>query len=127
MRYLVYFRRGHSVYLVLLVSLANFVVIQYRLLIQYVPALNQLFSELWFFTLVFMVLYVFLATFIGWLDYKKGSVTYENILLSEASPPTKDFAKALLAIAEELVMDEEKLELIRKHLAKYVKDKTSAI
>ena len=40
LRWLTYFRRGHNAYLVFLVSFANFVVIQYRLLIEYIPALK---------------------------------------------------------------------------------------
>ena len=41
-----YFRRGHSAYLSFILSFANFVVLQYRLLIQYVPFLKYLFMNI---------------------------------------------------------------------------------
>ena len=63
-----YYRRGHSTYLVFLLSFANFIVIQYRLLIQYVPAINMLFSSLVAFAATFFLVYIPLVVLIGWYD-----------------------------------------------------------
>ncbi|MEM4273955.1 MAG: hypothetical protein QW420_06345 [Candidatus Caldarchaeum sp.] len=76
-RYSIYFRRGHSVYLALLISLANFIVIQYRLVVQYMPGVELVFRELWIFAVSFLVSYMVLATVVGWLDFKKGSVRHD--------------------------------------------------
>ena len=76
-RWIVYFRRGHNAWLVYLVSFANFIVIQYRLLIEYVKPLEVIFSSLTFFAVAFFLTYVPIATLIGWIDTKKATVPRE--------------------------------------------------
>ncbi len=85
-RYYIYFRRGHSGYLVLLVALANFVVIQYRLLIQYVPSLQAIFQSLTMFIIFFVLTYVPVTIVIGWLDYKRFVYPREAQISMEANP-----------------------------------------
>ena len=48
------FRNGHGIYLVFIMTFANFVTIQYSLLIDKVPALNSVFNNLWAFALIFI-------------------------------------------------------------------------
>ena len=95
-----YFRRGHSTYLAFLLSFANFLAIQYRLVIEYVPAFKGLFTRLHVFVLIFFLTYVPIAVIIGWLDYKKFSVPVELEVRARADPWMKDIAKALSYIAE---------------------------
>ena len=95
-----YFRRGHSTYLVLLISFTNFIVIQYRLLIQHVPALRLVFSSLTIFGLFLLVFYPILAILIGWYDYKKLAVPVDTRLIAKASPWNQDLAKAIILIAK---------------------------
>lgn len=59
------FRQGHSVYLIFLLSISNFVLIFHRLLIERVEFLNNIFSELWIFIVVFFIAYVPVAILIG--------------------------------------------------------------
>ncbi len=107
-----YFRRGHSTYLVFLISFANFIVIQYRLLIEYVPALKLVFSNLIAFAITFLTIYVPAAVVIGWLDYKKLAVPVDQALAAEASPYARDLARALLLIAQG--RNEEAIRVLRR-------------
>ncbi len=59
------FRAGHGTYLAFAVSLVTFVLIVHRLLIERVPELNAIFGDLLIFTIVFAILYVPIAVFIG--------------------------------------------------------------
>ena len=59
------FRAGHGTYLAFAVSLVTFVLIVHRLLIERVPELNAVFGDLLIFTIVFAILYVPIAVFIG--------------------------------------------------------------
>ncbi len=59
------FRFGHSIYLIFLLTFSNFVLIFYRLLIEEVEVLSEVFSDLWFFVGVFVILYIPIAIGIG--------------------------------------------------------------
>jgi len=81
-------------------SFLNFIVIQYRLVVQNIPILYKTLPRLWIFTIVLLATYIPIATIIGWLDYKKGSVPTDSALSARASPWVKDLAKALMLIAD---------------------------
>lgn len=112
LRWWSYFRRGHSTYLVFLISFANFIVIQYRLLVEYVPPLRVVFTNLLAFAIAFFIIYIPLAVIIGWLDYRKFAVPVDTALIAKASPWTRDLAKALILIAEG--KNEEAIKVLRK-------------
>ncbi len=95
-----YFRRGHSVYLAFLVSLANFLVIQYRLLIEQIETLRYFFDSFILFAFTFLLVYIPLATIVGWYDYRKASYPVDATIMVRNNPWTRDFIKALIAIAE---------------------------
>lgn len=59
------FRQGHSIYLAFILSLTNFILITYRLLIEKVPFLQDVFSNLWIFVILFIVIYIPAAILIG--------------------------------------------------------------
>ncbi len=99
-RYWVYFRRGHGVHLALIVALLNFLVIQYRLLIQLVKPLDVLFPSLTIFALAFIPTYAIIATLLGWWDYKRGTVRTEAVVGVEANPYFRDVATALELMAQ---------------------------
>jgi len=107
-----YMRRGHGTYLVFFLSFANFIVIQYRLLIEYVPIMKVLFSSLTAFAITFFLVYIPLAILIGWYDYKKFAVPVETALGAKASPWVRDLAKALILIAEG--RNKEVIEILKK-------------
>ena len=100
LRYWTYFRRGHRTYLAFLLSFANFMVIQYRLLIEYVSFLEALFSSLAAFAAAFFLIYLPTATIIGWLDYKKFAVPVDATIAAKANPWVQDLAKALMLMCD---------------------------
>ena len=59
------FRFGHSVYLIFALTFANFVLIFHRLLIERVESLNEIFSNLWIFAVVFLLVYIPVSIGIG--------------------------------------------------------------
>ena len=71
------FRLGHSVYLIFLLSFSNFILIFHRLLIERVEFLNDIFSELWMFIVLFVVIYFPISIIIGaW--HRKTQIKVEN-------------------------------------------------
>ena len=59
------FRQGHSTYLIFLLTFMNFVLIAYRLLIERIPFIQELFPQLWIFVLTFVLVYIPLSIIIG--------------------------------------------------------------
>lgn len=71
------FRLGHSVYLIFLLSFSNFILIFHRLLIERIDFLNNIFSDLWMFVLLFVVVYFPIAVGVGaW--HRKTQIKIEN-------------------------------------------------
>jgi hypothetical protein len=65
------FRQGHSIYLIFLMTFANFIVIQYRLLIDRMPAIDSLTGgNIIGFAMTFIAIYVPLAIIIGFWHRK---------------------------------------------------------
>ena len=64
------FRNGHSIYLIFLMTFANFVTIQYQLLLQRVPAIHSLHINIWIFALIFVAMYLPLGMIIGYWHRK---------------------------------------------------------
>jgi hypothetical protein len=71
------FRLGHSVYLIFLLSFSNFILIFHRLLIERVEFLNDIFSELWMFIILFVGIYFPVSIVVGaW--HRKTQIKIEN-------------------------------------------------
>ena len=65
------FRNGHSIYLIFLMTFANFIVIQYRLLIDRMPSIDSLTGgNIIGFAMTFIAIYVPLAIIIGYWHRK---------------------------------------------------------
>ena len=116
LRYWTYFRRGHGTYLAFLLSFANFMVIQYRLLIEYMPALKAIFSQLLIFAATFFLVYVPIATVIGWYDYRKFAVPVDASIAAKTSPWARDLARALMFMAEG--KNKDAIEILKKWVEK---------
>ncbi len=110
-----FFRRGHGVYLVFIMSFLNFLVIQWRLLFEKVDMLNAVFQRFIIFAIVFMALYIPIAILIGWMDYRKGAVSVDLTESARSNPYNKDIAKALVCIARD---EKEKAQEILKKWTK---------
>ena len=112
LRYWTYFRRGHNIYLVFLLSFANFITIQYNLLVKNVVFLRDIFAHLTYFAIAFLALYIPAAILIGWYDYRRFAVPVESTLRARANPWTRDLARALICLAEG--RNEEAARILRK-------------
>jgi len=76
------FRFGHSVYLIFALTFANFVLIFHRLLIERVESLNEIFSNLSIFAVVFLLAYIPVAVGIGaWHRRTQIKVEAEQTML----------------------------------------------
>ena len=71
------FRLGHSVYLIFLLSFSNFILIFHRLFIERIEFLDDIFSELWIFIVIFVAIYFPIAIAVGaW--HRKTQIKVEN-------------------------------------------------
>lgn len=77
-RYVVYFRRGHGSWLAYAMSFTNFIVIQYRLLIEQIPLLERILPSLTIFSITFFLVYMPTSVIIGWYDTKRATVPTET-------------------------------------------------
>jgi len=112
LRYWTYFRRGHGTYLAFFMSFANFMVIQYRLLIEYVSFLEAFFSSLTAFAATLFLVYLPIATVIGWFDYKKFAVPIDATVAAQANPWVRDLAKGLMLMCDGKYVEAK--EILRK-------------
>jgi len=95
LRYWFYFRRGYSLYLWFIVGFANFIIIQYSLLVEkYLPSLNLI-----AFATATIPLILIVGTLIGWLDAKRGSLKTEQAIMVGQNPLFQDLAEALYHIS----------------------------
>ncbi|UCH57116.1 MAG: hypothetical protein JSV18_07220 [Candidatus Bathyarchaeota archaeon] len=76
----IYFKTGHSGYLVYTLSILNFVVLQHRLLISYIPFLSQYMSRLSTFIVIFAAVYIPTAILVGFFEFRKGEVIRRPML-----------------------------------------------
>lgn len=91
------FRQGHSVYLIFALTFVNFVLIFHRLLIERIPALNEIFSSLWLFGILFVVVYIPLSVAIGaW--HRKTQLRIDSEVLMRQNPFWAKFFRLLIEI-----------------------------
>jgi len=76
------FRNGHSIYLVFVLTFANFILISYNLAIQKIDFLSNVFGSLTVFTLVFIAIYVPAAMLIGYW-HRRNQYSVENEALMQ--------------------------------------------
>ena len=91
------FRFGHSGYLIFIMSFANFILISYRLLVERVETLSEIFSSLWMFVIVFTILYIPTAILIGYWHHKT-QVKIETELLHSQDPVMAKWFRLLIDI-----------------------------
>lgn len=95
----IYFKTGHSGYLTFSLSIMNFIVLQHRLLISYIPFLSQYLSKLSTFIMFFFVTYIPLAVIIGYFDFRKGALKRRPML----NPYTQDTIEAQILQSKGLI------------------------
>lgn len=80
------FRHGHNTYLVFILSLTNFVVINYSLLISNIPFLTGIFKNFLFFAVFFMLTYPPLAIIIGYREFRKKQLPTDQEIQTLTNP-----------------------------------------
>ena len=110
------FRQGHSVYLIFLLTFANFILIFHRLLIERVEFLNEIFNELWVFVLVFIIIYIPSSIMIGaW--HRKTQFRVEADVMIRQNPLLAKIFRTLLDVQTGKISNEE-IEEMRTFLKK---------
>jgi hypothetical protein len=92
-----FFRRGYGIYLSFIIGLIQFIIIAYT-----TQFIKETFQSLWLFTGFFILVVGSLTTFLGYLDYKYGSVVADNRLATKSNPATWDTVEASIFNAEAL-------------------------
>jgi len=108
------FRQGHGMYLIFAMSFANFILIFYRLLIERIEILGEVFSSLWIFTLVFVISYVPIAILIGFW-HRKTQIKVESELGLRQNPFMARNFRMLVDMIERRASKEE-IEKFRNFL-----------
>ena len=116
------FRNGHSIYLIFLMTFANFVTIQYSLLIGKAPFLNSIFSSIWIFAIVFIAMYVPLGMAIGYW-HRKSQFSVEAEALFSQNQIGATIYLFLIDLIDGKVTEEEK-QSMRNYLMKIMKRNT---
>jgi hypothetical protein len=104
------FRNGHSIYLVFIMTFANFVTIQYSLLIDKIPAINSIFS-IWTFAIIFVAAYVPLGMIIGYWHRKSQWKVEQEAMFRENVVAARIWLFAIMLI-EGKATEEEKRNMI---------------
>ena len=111
---------GHSVYLIFLLSFANFMLIFHRLLIERVEWLDSLLGELWVFGILFVFLYVPLAIIVGaW--HRRTQIKVESDVHLLQSPLNAKIFRVIIDIQTGKATPEDVKAL--RDLLKQVEDK----
>ena len=113
------FRQGHSVYLIFMLTFANFILIFHRLLIERIEFLNEIFSELWVFVIVFIVIYIPASIIIGaW--HRKTQLSVEADVIIRQNPLLAKILRTLLETQTNTISKEEINEM--RDLLKRIED-----
>ena len=77
------FRNGHSIYLIFILTFANFITIQYKLLIDQIPYLAGGFNNIIIFAIVFVLMYVPIGIVLGYWHRKTQWKVEQDALFRE--------------------------------------------
>ena len=77
------FRNGHSIYLIFILTFANFITIQYKLLIDQIPYLAGIFDNIIIFAIVFVLMYVPIGIVLGYWHRKTQWKVEQDALFRE--------------------------------------------
>ena len=91
------FRQGHSIYLIIILTFINFVLIAYRLLIERVSYFKEIFPELWIFALLFILCYIPAAVLIGFW-HRRTQLRVETTMIQQQNPLMAKMFRTLLDV-----------------------------
>ena len=108
------FRLGHSMYLIFALTFANFILISHRLLIERVPILNEFFSSLLFFAIIFILAYIPTSILVGaW--HRRTQLRVEQDIVTRQNPFLAKVLKLIINIQTGQA-SKEQIETMRKTL-----------
>jgi hypothetical protein len=108
------FRNGHGLYLIFLLTVAQFVIIQHSLLLDKIPLFHSI--PLWLFTVVFLAIYVPLGAIIGYW-HRRTQYNVDNQTHFERNPIGATMYLFLFDLIDGKVTEEEKKQM-RRYLLK---------
>jgi hypothetical protein len=108
------FRNGHGIYLIFLMTFANFVTIQYQLLIQRVPVIHSFHINIWIFASIFVAIYLPAGMIIGYW-HRKNQFSVEAEALFNQNQIGATIYLFLIDLIDGKVTEEEK-----KHMRTYL-------
>ena len=111
------FRNGHGIYLVFLVTVAQFLVIQYKLLLNNIPLFHSI--PLWAFAIFFVAIYIPLGAIIGYW-HRRTQYNVDNQTHFERNPIGATMYLFLFDLIDGKVTEEEKKQM-RRYLLKIMK------
>jgi hypothetical protein len=100
-------------------TFANFVTIQYQLLLQRVPAIHSLHINIWIFALIFVAIYLPLGMIIGYW-HRKNQFSVEAEALFNQNQIGATINLFLIDLIDGKVTEEEKQQM-RKYLLKIMR------
>ena len=79
-------RQFYSAYIALFVAISNWITIQYKLLLEHIPFLGGLFSNLWVFLAVATVVFTIVSILGGHYIHRKRQFRIEQAVATEENP-----------------------------------------
>ena len=79
-------RQFYSAYIALFVAITNWITIQYTLLLENIPVLKLLFSNIWIFLIVAAVIFTIVSVLGGHYIHRRRQFRLENALAVEENP-----------------------------------------
>lgn len=111
------FRNGHGIYLIFFLTFAQFVTIQYRLLLDRSPMFHSI--PLWAFTVAFVAIYVSLGEIIGYW-HRKTQYNVDNQTHFDQNRIGATLQLFLIDLIDGKITEEEK-EDMRRYLLKIMR------
>ena len=113
------FRQGHSIYLAFLIMFANFITIQYSLMVDRLPALSTVFVNPWLFAIAVVAIYSPIAIVVGYWHRKSQWKIEQEAMFSENVVQARMYL-FLMRLIEGRATEEERNEM-REMLEKIIK------
>ncbi|MFQ5439840.1 MAG: hypothetical protein ACE5DL_00080 [Nitrosopumilaceae archaeon] len=108
------FRLGHQTYLIFALTFSNFILIFHRLLIERIPFLDEYFSNLIIFAIIFAVIYIPIAVIFGaW--HRKTQIQVETDMTMRHNPFLAHIYKIMVEMMEGSATKEE-IDELKKYL-----------
>ena len=79
-------RQFYSAYIALFIAVSNWITIQYRLLLENIPIFNTLFSQMWIFLIVAVVVFTVVSVLGGHYIHRKRQFRLEQAVATEENP-----------------------------------------